>query len=711
MNIAFPSYREAESARRLEALLDISRSLAVHQEFGALLGALDACLRKVVEYDNVVLLLYDAVTEAAWTYFPDACMDRMSNVVAFPFIDGPGHFVWKHQLPAVNSLADLEREYPKVYRLRLCQRTKWTCTLPLTTVHQRLGVMEFATSREEAYAPEDVHFMQLVAAQVATAVDNALVYERLKSSEDALAHERDHLRTLLDVTNTAVSRLHTRELIGDVSTQIERLLGAEFCGLVLRDPVDDSLRWDVAYCRGGGGSVGTGIRASMSGPVLGRAFRDRTTLSLCRRDMEELAASCEFMGALEKDGIRSLCVLPLINRGSTIGILVVGQIGREVFDDGVVRLLEEIAGQVTMSVANTLAYREIERLRDKLASEKLYLEEEIKAQYNFDEIIGESAKLKAVLDQVQMVADTDTSVLILGETGTGKELIARAIHNLSGRSERTLVKINCAAIPSELLESDLFGHEKGAFSGATVQKIGRFELAHQGTLFLDEIGDVPLELQPKLLRALQEHELERVGSVRSVHIDVRVIAATNRNLKQMIAERQFRSDLYYRLNVFPIFVPPLRERPEDIPLLVRHFVRKYAKKMQRDITDIPAETMTALARMPWLGNVRELEHLIERAVILSRGSTLQVPLEAAAPRPLQAFDARNIPAAEPRVPTLEDIERNSILVALRETRGQVGGANGAAARLGIKRTTLLSKMKRLGIVRAAGPSTEFNTRH
>jgi formate hydrogenlyase transcriptional activator len=449
----------------------------------------------------------------------------------------------------------------------------------------------------------------------------------------------------------------------------------------------------------------------MSGPVLGRAFRDRKTLSLRRRDMEALAASCEFMGALEQDGIQSLCVLPLINRGSTVGILVVGQIGRDVFDDCVVRLLEEIAGQVTMSVANTLAYREIERLRDKLASEKLYLEEEIKAQYNFDEIIGESAKLKAVLDQVQMVADTDTSVLILGETGTGKELIARAIHNLSRRSERTLVKINCAAIPSELLESDLFGHEKGAFSGATVQKIGRFELAHQGTLFLDEIGDVPLELQPKLLRALQEHELERVGSVRSVHIDVRVIAATNRSLKQMIADRQFRSDLYYRLNVFPIYVPPLRERPEDIPLLVRHFVRKYAKKMQRDITVIPAETMTALTRMPWLGNVRELEHLIERAVILSRGSTLQVPLDVAVPRPLQAFDVQNIPATAGKVPTLEDIERNSILVALRETKGQVGGSDGAAARLGIKRTTLLSKMKRLGIVRAAGLSAEFSTRH
>jgi len=351
-----------------------------------------------------------------------------------------------------------------------------------------------------------------------------------------------------------------------------------------------------------------------------------------------------------------------------------------------------VANQVAIAVDNGLAFRQIAELKDKLAEEKLYLEDEIRSQYNFEEIIGESVVWKRALEQVETVAPTDSSVLILGETGTGKELIARAIHNLSGRRDRTFVKLNCAAIPTGLLESELFGHEKGAFTGAISQKVGRVELADHGTLFLDEVGDIPAELQPKLLRVLQEREFERLGSTRTLRVNLRLIAATNRNLAKMVADREFRSDLFYRLNVFPIQLPALRERGKDIAMLVRYFAQKHAESKGKQIERIPAESMQALERWHWPGNVRELENLIERAVILTRGTVLNVPLAELKPGPEPT-------AAVDDVATLQDAEREHILKTLREARGLISGPQGAAARLGLKRTTLNSKMRKLGITR------------
>ena len=342
---------------------------------------------------------------------------------------------------------------------------------------------------------------------------------------------------------------------------------------------------------------------------------------------------------------------------------------------------------------NSLAFHQVVDRANKLSEEKLYLQDEIRTEYNFEEIIGESAALKRILEQLQTVAPTDSTILILGETGTGKELIARAIHHLSARSERTLVKVNCAAIPTGLLESELFGHEKGAFTGAIAQRIGRFELAHRGTLFLDEVGDIPLELQPKLLRVLQEHEFERLGSSRTIRVDVRLVAATNVDLAQKVAENHFRSDLYYRLNVFPVVIPPLRERREDIPLLVRYFAQKYARRMKRPIDTIPTKAMTALTEYHWPGNVRELENFIERAVILSRGAELEIPLAELKQRSKLAAASQDGPA------TLEHAEREHIVRALGETKWVIGGPTGAAARLGMKRTTLQSRMRKLGIAR------------
>jgi len=344
--------------------------------------------------------------------------------------------------------------------------------------------------------------------------------------------------------------------------------------------------------------------------------------------------------------------------------------------------------QFAIALENALAYCEIEELKNRLAEENLILEDEMRSGYQFQEIVGESAALQHVLRQVETVAPTDSSVLLLGETGTGKERVARAIHNLSRRSNGPFVKINCAAIPAGLLESELFGHEKGAFTGAVSQKVGRFELAENGTIFLDEVGDTPLELQPKLLRVLQEQEFERLGGSRTIRVNTRVVAATNRDLSSMVAERQFRSDLYYRLNVFPIRVPPLRERAEDIPLLVRFFAQMYSRRMNRNIETIPSDTMEALARYPWPGNVRELENLVERAVILSPGSVLRVPLAE-----LRGPEATSPAAAA----TLEQMERDHILHVLRDSNWRLSGPSGAAARLGMKRTTLQSRMKKLGI--------------
>lgn len=716
-----PSPNSGVDSCQLEALLRVSRTIAGHQEFGELLNALAECLHEVVDYNTLDLLIYDAAAKEAWCYYPgflDADFSQ-KGVDKFPFIDGPGLWAWENQLPAVKDISDYDRDYPKIAALRHGQAMRSSCTVPLTTVHRRLGVLEFLSSKPDAYAdPKDVRFIQLVAAQVATAVDNALIHDRIKASENNLTHERNHLQTLLEVTNAAISQLDIAGLIGKISTQIEKVLGAEFCGLILYEPADKLLRWEAVHFPRGEGRIKPGRLASLSGPVVARAFLNRTPRAVPLQEMNELCEKEDLPVLLRQEGIRSFCALPLITRGTTLGVLAIGQLGRDAFSEEDVRLLAEIARQVSMAVSNTLAYDKIKQLQDRLNSEKLYLEEEIKAQCNFEEIIGKSARLQVVLAQVQMVAETDSTVLILGETGTGKELIARAIHHLSPRRDRTLVKVNCASIPSNLLESDLFGHEKGAFTGAVNKKIGRFELAHQGTIFLDEVGDIPLELQPKLLRTLQEQEIERIGSTRAIHVDARIIAATNRNLQQMIDRREFRSDLYYRLNVFPILIPPLRERPEDIPPLICHFTEKYSRKFKRNIETISSETIGMLTKLPWPGNVRELEHLIERAVIVSRGSVLQVPIEPVSNfSPISSSEMPLVPLPDPNAPdsvnpegtTLEDIERNHILGVLRETKGIVGGPHGAAARLGLKRTTLHAKMKRLGIFRE-GFSPFFRSR-
>ena len=405
----------------------------------------------------------------------------------------------------------------------------------------------------------------------------------------------------------------------------------------------------------------------------------------------------ELLERVQPYGIQSGCWLPLTTARRRLGALVFTSKQVAMYDNVDAHFLELIVNQVAVAVENALAFEEIEALKDKLAKEKAYLEEEVRTEHNFGDIIGESPALREILKKVETVAPTDSTVLVCGETGTGKELIARAVHDLSPRKGRTFVKLNCAAIPTGLLESELFGHEKGAFTGAIAQKIGRFELANGGSLFLDEVGDIPLELQSKLLRVLQEQEFERLGGTRTIRVNVRLVAATNRDLAKMVSARDFRSDLYYRLNVFPLALPPLRERPDDIPRLVRHFTQRFARRMHRHIDTIPSSVMDALVRYTWPGNVRELQNVIERAVILSKGPALQVSLSDLQAVPAPA-DGGASPATVAPV-TLTDAERDHIVAALTATHWVVGGPKGAAARLGMKRSTLQKKMQKLGISR------------
>ncbi len=517
------------------------------------------------------------------------------------------------------------------------------------------------------------------------------LYGFSKVTRDFTERKQGEEALLLQVTNTLISSLDIRRLFAAIAASVHQVTAEDYINLALYDQAAGKLRLHALETPPGEGPLSEGTPVPLEGWPAGEAFATREPLVVnTSKEMERF--SPEFADLWTRMGLKSGCWLPLLNRGRALGTLVIGSKREAAFADRDVRVLAHVAGQVALAIDNADAYRQVAELKDRLAEEKAYLEDELRTEYNFEEIVGESPALKRTLKQVETVAPTDATVLILGETGTGKELIARAIHNLSARRERTFVKLNCAAIPGGLLESELFGHEKGAFTGAISQKIGRLELAHQGTLFLDEVGDIPLELQPKLLRALQEKEFERLGSTRTIPVDVRLIAATNRDLAQMVKDREFRSDLYYRLRVFPVQVVPLRERVADIPVLVHHFVEKHARRMNKQIETIPPDAMQALQRWHWPGNVRELENFIERAVILSPGPALRIPLSE-----LGAAEESAEPSTE--LSTLEAAEREHILRALRECKGRIAGSEGAAARLGLKRTTLNSKIRKLGISR------------
>jgi formate hydrogenlyase transcriptional activator len=696
--MASPGYLEPANlatVERYRALLQVSESVASHRDLSELFRSLAALLHRLVTFDFICLTLPDPAHGIVRLHVLESSLPtQIQPGQEIPMVETVRQLVWENQQPLVISHLEHDERFPIVSQLLRQEGVQSLCVLPLTTAQRRVGAMALGSVEASAYDAADLEFLRQVAAQVAVAVDNALNSQNAQIYQQELARERDRLRLLLEINNALVSTLDLRQLLSAISACLRRVMNHDYASLGLYEPAAQQVRLQALDFPQGKGLLQEEMTFPIEGTPSGEVIVTRQPLIISGANLDRYEQSVSRLFIAE--GLHSGCIVPLITANRTLGTLSLSSLRPSAFTQEDVDLLMRVANQVAIAIENALAYREIAELKNKLADEKLYLEEEIRTEYTFEEIVGESPALKRVLSQVETVAPTDSSVLMLGETGTGKEVIARAIHDLSPRRERTFVKVNCAAIPTGLLESELFGHEKGAFTGAIAQKVGRFELAHRGTLFLDEVGDIPLELQPKLLRVLQEKEFERLGSTRTQHVDVRVVAATNRDLTQMVEDRLFRSDLYYRLNVFPITVPPLRERAEDIPLLVRYFAQKHARRMDRRIETIPAEEMEALTRYHWPGNVRELENLIERAVILSRGPALHVPL----PEGRLSGDA---PAASPV--TLEAAEREHILRTLRDTNWVIAGANGAAARLGMKRTTLQSRMSKLGISRPGRQST------
>jgi formate hydrogenlyase transcriptional activator len=686
---------------RFELLLNLTSSITSSLDLREVMRSIAANIREVIHAD------------AAAVSLPDGATGRF-RVFAMDFPYGKG--VIKEELfftpsaagkrsmdtlkPVVVNLREQNDLGPQAYDIAAAEGIEALCCIPLVNRGRGLGLLWICRTTETPFSPEDVDFLDRASGQIAIALENALAFQKVSGL-------RDRLQLLLNLTTRITSSLDRREVLRAIAANIREVIHADGVTVSLLDAASGKCRVLAADIPHGKGVIKEELFVTLSAAgkkamdTLKPVVMNSQTRDECAIGIGERAAT---------EGVKAHCLIPLVNRGKILGFLSILRTTDTPFTSEDVDFLNRASGQIAIAIENAQAYREISELKDKLAQEKLYLEEEIRAASDFEQIIGNSSALKRVLQLVETVAPSDATVLLLGETGTGKELIARAIHDRSRRNQRTLVKLNCAAIPTGLVESELFGHEKGAFTGAINQKIGRLELADQGTLFLDEVGDIPLEIQPKLLRALQEQEFERLGSTHTRKVNVRLVAATNRDLEKMVADKEFRSDLYYRLNVFPIRIPPLRERREDIPLLVSYFVQKYAKQMQKCIETVPAAVMKGLTNLEWPGNIRELENFMERAVLLTRGRSLDAPLtelrktnKEDSPNTLQRVKqvAENgIHSPSDKTSVVDEYarkQRDEIVHALTTCKGRVGGVAGAAARLAMNRTTLLSRMKKFGI--------------
>jgi len=688
---------------RFETLVRVSQAIAAHRDPKELFGVLVNELHRVVQFDFIGVSFRDKDSDPFQNYFID--MTSRAELVPDEKLTPEETLtlrVYERQEPVLRSTNEMEPGCARLQEMLKRLYIRSICALPLTTAHRKLGAITFGSRQVDTYSPDKVRFVSEVAGYLALAFDDALNLSALRRTSEELQSKNDRLRLLLDVTNQVVSNLELRDLLRAISQDVRRVMQCDYAGLSLADAENKQLRLYALDFPEGKGFFHEELVYLIEGSPSGTAFRT----------MKSLTLQSPFAGWLDspiaqiavREGLKSVCCLPLISRNRAIGVLVLGRLRDDAFTQADISFLSQVANQLALAVENALAYREIRELKEQLSKEKLYLEDEIRTEMNFTQIIGNSASLRRVLKGVGTVAPTDSTVLIYGETGTGKELIARAIHDLSSRSSKPFVKLNCAAIPTGLLESELFGHEKGAFTGAIAQRIGRFEVANGGTIFLDEIGEIPLELQTKLLRVLQEREFERLGSSRTLRTDARLIAATNRDLEAMVGEQKFRPDLFFRLNVFPVHVPPLRERQADIPLLVRHFTQQFSRRMKKVMETIPSATMDALCRYQWPGNIRELQNVVERAVIISTGPVLSVDVsDLRFPK-----DSRTVEQSASPKPTngalhnvLEETERGHILEALQRCNWVVAGPSGAAARLGMKRSTLQKRIHKLGIARGS----------
>jgi formate hydrogenlyase transcriptional activator len=686
------------AAARFESLVGVSNAIGTHRDPQKLFGALVRELHRVVRFDYIGVHIRDEKSNA----FQRHSVNAETGEVIPPdpelaMEESDAWRVYQNQEPLITSLEAGDARFCKFHEVLKKYGVRSLCTLPLTTAHSKVGTLAFASKTPDIYTAEEVCFLSVVAEQIALAFDNALHFDAAQASQQQLLKKSERVGLLLELTNHVVSNLEFRDVLRAVVASTRRVMGCDGAGIALPNADNTDLRIYALDFPFSDESVQEESLVRIDEDVSGAVFR--TGKLWCGSVQEARRLGMKDTAQAE---VGTVCILPLVSRGRVLGTFGVVKYQDAAFSGDDIKFLSQIGNQVAIAVENACAFGQIRELKDQLSKEKLYLEDEIRTEMNFAKIIGNSAPLRKVLKRVETVAPTDSTVLIYGETGTGKELIARGIHDLSPRSSKPFVKLNCAAIPTGLLESELFGHEKGSFTGAITQRIGRFEVANGGTIFLDEVGEIPLELQTKLLRVLQEREFERLGSSRTIRTDARLIAATNRDLEAMVSEQKFRSDLFFRLNVFPVYVPPLRDRQGDIPLLVRHFTQQFSRRMNRAIETIPSAAMDALCGYHWPGNIRELQNVIERAVIISTGPFLRMDV-GDLKFPKAGLQAAKLAPPKPTSGALNDVleetERQQILKALKQSNWVVAGPNGAAAHLGMKRSTLQLRIHKLGIAR------------
>ena len=698
-------------AERLRTLLEINNALIANLAQDALFRAIAEAVRRVVPFDRTAIFLHDPdkdVLRISILESSTAVGNELPLGTEVSATDSHAGWVFQHREPLVRQDLAEGLRFPVEDRV-FAGGFRSYVMLPLVSHGKSLGTLGVASSQPNQYGDTDVRFLRDVATQIAIAVENMKAYASISALNAQVTEAAARARALLEINNLMISNLTQDALFRAIAQAVRRVIPFDRTALCLHDSARDVLRVAIVESSLPVTRFTVGMEFAVTDTHMGQVFRSQRPL--LRGDIE-----VEHEYPLERlnvaDGVHSLLVVPLIVRGASIGTLGVSSTapGQYTMADAV--FLQEVANQVAMAVQNmkayeeiSVAYEEISVLKARLERENAYLQEEIGTEHHFGEMIGSSPALFEVMRHVERVAPTDATVLISGETGTGKELVARAIHARSGRSGRPLVKVNCGAISAGLVESELFGHMKGAFTGALERRLGRFEVADGGTIFLDEIGELPLDTQVKLLRVLQEGEFEPVGASTPSLADVRVIAATNRDLEDAVRSGRFRADLFYRLNVFPIRTPPLRERVEEIPQLVAFFVGRFARRFGKTAERLSPETMDRLVSYPWPGNVRELQNVVERAVILATGPTLEIEPDLLRTgkdigHESKASPPRPEPSGHGLEAVLKDVETRHVRAALEQAGWVIEGARGAARILGLHPNTLRSRIDKLGIRRS-----------